>query len=333
MSRRSSELKYERTVAYESGLAQGMRDALPFAGKRNVAEFPAGDRIHDCVISYEQRLLRSVAPAHGRIERCRATKRSTQADVEAAKRLQAEFFQATGSERLSVRVLARNLWFRKQLRMQLSAAMAADGLAAEGVCSAERDLEWVYEELIRVRLWLDAFVAAAEAYSKVRPGLRRTPEPEPPPRNIRMYPSSDAFVAEDSARGTPERLGGADFGYDWTWVDYERPWLVTKWRLSYIQELGELYAVQRLPETRAGYSWNAPPTRIDLPVWLFDLRLPAAESSGLHLYPTPVWAWLTELEDQLQNRPNSLLALAEAVATPPQAVLENPMDPYDFDAE
>lgn len=324
----------ERKAAYESGLREGLWKSLPFAGRPYIADFPDGDVIYDRIVSYEQRLLRAISGRHRAIERCRSEKERKHADLEAVERQHAKLLGA-GEDRSSVVAFVERFFLRRRVRAALSSCAEADDLACARLTSAGEQLEWVYEELTRVRLWLDSFVSAAEAYSAVRPGLRRTPEPEPAPGNVRIYPSSDAYVAENPARAAGDWsatriLDGMDFGYDWTWRDYDRPWLLTQWRVSLIEELGELYAVQRNPDTQAGRYWGAAPTKIDLPVWLFDVRLPASRSSAFSFYhPSPVSSWLITLEHKLHGRPNSLLAFAEAVTAPPDAVTRG--FPGEFD--
>jgi len=71
-----------------------------------------------------------------------------------------------------------------------------------------------------------------------------------------VYPSVEAFVEENPARALPDwpkrmDADGADFGYDWTWQDPSQPWITTIWRVSYIDALREVYAIQ-LERRRGG---------------------------------------------------------------------------------
>jgi len=54
---------------------------------------------------------------------------------------------------------------------------------------------------------------------------------------LKTYPSIEAFYAENEER---RRSGEADYGVWWT--EPGRPW--PKWRVSYIHNTGEVYAVQ-----------------------------------------------------------------------------------------
>lgn len=322
MSQRHHPEGRKTIAAYESGVSEGLRRSLPFTGRPRIADFPSGSVIYDQVISYEQRLLRSIPERHRAIEDCRNVEERERDKLDAVERRYSGL-TSSGNSRSSIVSSVDGFFLRRRLRAELHSCIGAKDLADARHNTAREQLEWVYEELVRVRLWLDSFVNTAENYCGVRPGLRRTPEPEPPPPNVRIYPSADAFVAENPARGVTRVgvLSGADFGYDWTWQDYDRPWLITQWRVSFIDELGELYALQTRPDTRAGYSWRADPTKIDLPVWLLNANLPASRLT-FSFYPSPVWEWLTKLESELQKRPNSLLALAEAVNTPPDALAQ-----------
>jgi hypothetical protein len=52
-------------------------------------------------------------------------------------------------------------------------------------------------------------------------------------------------------------LPAATSAPNWTWQDCERPWLVTRWRVSLINELGEIYAIEI--GNRSGISgWTEP---------------------------------------------------------------------------
>jgi hypothetical protein len=200
--------RIELGVSYSRGERDGFAAARPFQGVVALARFPEDQPAHTAVIKYERELLDALPMAYDRI---RTAKRDFQ---HGPNRASPEYSSSESS-----------------------------------VEAAQADRDELIGELERVRGWLDAFVNSAEEYAAARPDRRGQILPPPLPLSARGYESIEAFVAESRERGVPDWetrkvATGADFGYDWTWQDPTRPWVISTWRVSYIDELKEVYACE-----------------------------------------------------------------------------------------
>jgi hypothetical protein len=147
------------------------------------------------------------------------------------------------------------------------------------------------------------------------------------PPSAREYESIEAFVAEKRERGVPDWetrkvATGADFGYDWTWQDPKRPWVVSTWRVSYIDELKEVYACENPLARYAPFISFDGEDKRSRAVWLlaseFEFDSPSQAEKEKGWSPgfwsvSPTWELLSELQRRLMRQRNSLVLLAEAL--------------------
>jgi len=263
-------------------LGEGGRAALPFNGVRGLASFPTHEPQHEAVIKYEAELLEALPRAYDeiRIER----------------------------DRLG--------------RDRTVAALPGD---EDRVKTAEDGRDRLISELEMVRQWLDRFVRSAEEYAAARPERRGLILPPSLPSVARKYDSIEAFVAEDRARGvsdwdTRKVASGADFGYDWTWQDPERPWVISEWRVSYIDELKEVYACESALNRWVPFIAFDREAERPRAVWLLatDFEISAGHDRGERLQSgffssSPTWEFLSQKQRDLMRKRNSLVLLAEAL--------------------
>ncbi len=188
---------------------------------------------------------------------------------------------------------------------RLAACAALPEPMAGAVGQAYRAVAAVEGELGDVRRWLDDFVEAANQYAAARPGLRR--DSAPPPAWVRVYPDVDGFVEEDVRRlcrvwGRRD-VAGMDFGAGWTWEDPDSACRTSQWRVQWLRETGEIFAVRLYEDVPV--SWHQ---RWSLgPVWLLASNVSASTYDDKE--PRE---WLSSIEPRMSER-NSLLMLAEAV--------------------
>lgn len=280
----------------------------PFSGVAGLADFPQARTHHEAVILYERDLLDALPLAYEAIHR--AERRLAELDARFSTHALANSEDLTG--RPSAIFRRRRIAASRQ-----HAAEARDALTLR--LQAARDaLQALTNETSDVRAWLDGFVTAAEEYAAVRPQLRRQLAPPSMPSSARKYASIRDFLDENPARRLSDRhpredmdATGADFGLDWTWQDPEAPWAITQWRVSYIDELRELYAYEiREPRSAPHISFDERP---DGPrrVWLLASHLAREGEQGL--FTNPTWAYLSSLECELMHQRNSLVLLAETL--------------------
>ncbi len=108
-------------------------------------------------------------------------------------------------------------------------------------------------------------------------------------------------------------LPAATSAPNWTWQDCERPWLVTRWRVSLINELGEIYAIEI--GNRSGISGWTEPDEPDRPrrVWLLKSGIqPERETYGFR--GRLAWERLQSLMVSLMRQRDSLVLLVGALS-------------------
>jgi len=275
----------EEGVAYARGKHDGLLAARPFGGIAGLVRFPEVYPPHAAVIQYERELLDALPRAYA-------------------------------SDRIA------------QRRDELDRDHVSDPVADNSVFrAADATRDDLVRELERVRQWLDAFVRSAEEYAAARPLRRGQILPPALPRSASEYESVEAFVAENRERGVPDWetrkvAEGADFGYDWTWQDPRRPWVISTWRVSYIDELKEVYACENTPTRRVPFvSFDGEDER-PRAVWLlasdFEYRTTQEPSEDDEWWPSlwsfsPTWELLSDLQRRLMPQRNSLVLLAEAL--------------------
>lgn len=298
---------YQAELEQAEGL--GFRRAQPFAGRKHLASFKPSVNTHESVIAYEAALVRSMKTAHHRVELASENLGRAERRLETLECCRPSIKnEAAPWEKFQEWRLRRN--WTSELEDQRNRI----DLMRRRLESAEGDLEWVYDELVRARLWLDSFVLVAEEYFARRPLLRRVPEPEPPPTFVKVYEDIMSFIEEDPRReikGRPLDIDGSDFGYDWRWIDFERPWMDSKWRVSYINKLREVYAVRCVPLSSEHFMWGERGEQLPRPVWLLRSNFGDKPSAGSWTFASREDEILSKLQRELMEYPNSLLALAE----------------------
>jgi hypothetical protein len=274
----------ESDLAYRRGRSEGLAAARPFQGVKGLVRFPDEQPSHDAVARYERALLEALPEAYSQI---RIAQRSAE----------------RGSD-----------------------SHANDETSRQAAEAVRDDL---VGEIERVRQWLDAFVKRAEEYVAARPDLRGQVAPPSLPPGTREYDSIEEFVAENRRRGvsdweTRKVATGADFGYDWTWQDPKRPWVVSTWRVSYIDELKEVYACENAQTRYTRYvSFDGEDKRPRAVVLLrsdFEVDAPPRADGEENAWPPmllsfpPTWEFLSELQGTLMRQRNSLVLLADALS-------------------
>ncbi|MGW6374995.1 hypothetical protein ACWFRB_02865 [Rhodococcus sp. NPDC055112] len=295
---RRSKLAAVFEAGRRSGLAEGrllgQLDQLPFAGVHGIAPFPTSGDIHARVAEYETRLLHAIPIAHALEELAR---RET-ASITGSSTLP----DAWPIEMVRARLIRESPSFRPESPQNIHAHPAT--------------VESILAELENARQWLDEFVLFAKGYNKERPNRRVTQSPANPPSEVVQYQSVEVFVAEDSRRearrdGKSIVLDGSDFGYNWSHIEASAPWITTKWRVSYIDKLGELYAERTSKVDLLEYAWTEENWSETLPrVWLLARGKPQKRTSLLS--ENEVWKELISLERKYMRENNSLILLAEA---------------------
>ena len=306
----------ELTAAYERGRKFGLHEALPFQGLADLTPHRGVEREYRVVVQYEVDLIFALDRAYLKSHMVAIQRDSAR---RAAEKLAAI---TTYDERL---VGKSSLWaplfnaYHRRLRSRERAEAADDERAAEREATAvDRSLSRIYEELQEVRDWLDDFVRDAEAYAYKRPTLRSDPKPQMPPDSVRVYNSVEDYVQENSARALkdwPRRKDaeGADYGYRWTWRDPDHPWIVTEWRISYIEKLREVYARRLFPADDREYGWMMDRKPISQPVWLLRSSFSLPREDGDE-WESAEDRYLTRLQNYVMQRHNSLIAAAQPVS-------------------
>lgn len=304
--------QYDR--GYADGAAASRRELQPFHGvpKAHLA-FPRQPPGHEAVMEYEVLLEQELPVLQDQMRQCRAESAQMSTEHRARNDEQSLALQARSDARSHrsglVRVLSahrdrRDAQERRGRREDRETALHQHLLALTAATSA------VEQEIAAVRVWLDAWVDAAQEYASRREGLRRSPGAAP--RTVQVFASSEAFVSHNALRATkawPDRpdLAGEDYGHAWTWEDPERPELVSQWRVGWNRELGEVFALQiRRDVRRASYEYGH--------VWLLAQGL-RPRNVRIDVADDRIKKRLLNVEHR-QNERNGLLAMAEAMGEP-----------------
>jgi hypothetical protein len=280
---------------------------VAFNGVDGLTQFPEAPTEHAAVILYERMLLDALPDAYARIHR--AEQRLAELDRRG---------RTDDPDSSLARSSARLRGRRRAARWRQESTQEGDAVRRE-LHRARVSLEALEGEVSSVRDWLDAFVAAAEEYVAVRPEMRRELGPPSMPPHARSYATVQDFLDENPARlladGHPRAemdATGADFGFDWTWQEPETPWVVTRWRVSYIDELKEVYAYEiHDPRTTPFIPFEE---REDAPrrVWLLASEFEVEGERAF--FSNPTWEYLGSLQSTLMHQRNSLILLVEALA-------------------
>jgi hypothetical protein len=167
----------------------------------------------------------------------------------------------------------------------------------------------VNDELRVARGTVDEILKEGNGYACVVEAMRASPQRPPA---VREYAIFTEAVEEDPRRAIPdwparEDLGGADFGDRWGLENPLRRWESSRWRISWIEETEEAYAIEHMDDE----PWTSQFGR----VWILG-KLPSFASARQAL-----------LDPQLRamDERNSLIVAAKAVADAIRS--EEPGDP------
>ena len=226
-------------AAYNAGVEATERALLPFDGvdrvrfSRDLPQFAAA-------VAYERDLLTHLHRMQSRLQEARATMEdAAEHQAEVARKARDRVASTAGPSRVASamrRIVAR---VRASAERQRAKARFHDAIR---VHRNRRSLvARLTSELAAVRVWLDEQVDVVEAYAQARAGRRRENEL---PGSAVPY-STPAFLAADPAARAlqpgSDVPGGADYGHEWTWELPGRPWEVTRWMVSWLDN-GEIYA-------------------------------------------------------------------------------------------
>lgn len=299
--------QHDLEQAYAEGVADAERELLPFHGV-DAVPFPR-DRPHfPATVVYEQALLEYLHRVLWLLEDARITEEQAREDAFAdpqheRKRVAA----ASGSNRVSTALR------RTVIRAQISGDRQRAKEHLDECSETRRRRAWLVarltEELEQVRSWLDEQVDEAAAYAKSRVGRRRGNDL---PGTAAPY-SMRAFLAEDPARALRpggSEPGGVDYGHTWTWERSGRPWEVTRWAVSWLDN-GEICARDVTHGPHAGQS------RLGDHAVLLLGRVPRPGRLSDD--------FLAELQTSIQpEERNTLVAVAQAVADRQRSLAHQP---------
>ena len=304
------------TTAYDRGRVHGLRESLPFQGFGDVAPYRRVEPEYQAVIRYEKDLLGSLDEVYRRIHVAELGLAETEESLR-------QFVEAAGPDPSAA---PHHEWLhrfgefnrRRQQQRGLERHRAQVATVNRKLAATKGLHDLLLQELQIVRDWLDSLLRDAEAYAHRRPILRADPRPHPAPESVVVYDSIEAFVEERLARaisGWPNRkdADGSDYGNAWTWRDPDHPWILTRWRISYIQSLQEVYAYQLEPADNRDFGWMMNRAPIQRRVWLLKRRFSLPKEEG-DIWRSAEEEYLARLERNLMGCNNSLLAAAGALA-------------------